>query len=137
MSNTRETVENFLARLGKWDIDGVLNLVADPVDMAVHGSPLVPWLGRRRSHIQVAEFFNLIHNLCTPERFEVEKVLVDGDEAVVLGEFAHLVNETGKTFASTFALRLTVIGGRITRYHMHEDSYAVHLAFGGDGEPGV
>ncbi|HEY1175301.1 MAG TPA: nuclear transport factor 2 family protein [Phytomonospora sp.] len=137
MSDTRQTVESFLARLGKGDIDGVLGLCADPIDMAVHGSPLVPWLGRRSSHIQVAEFFGLIHNLCTPERFEIETVVVEGDEAVVLGDFRYLVNETGKSFDSTFALRLTVTGGRVTRYHMHEDSYAVHLAFGGDGEPGV
>ena len=137
MSDTRQIAETLLARLGKGDIDGALDVFADPVDMAVHGSPLVPWLGRRSSHIQVVEFFSLIHNMCTPERFEVEKIVVDGDEAVVLGEFAYLVNETGRIFESTFALRLTVSDGRVTRYHMHEDSYAIHLAFGGDGEPGV
>lgn len=137
MSDTRQTAETFLARLGEWDVDGVLGLCADPIDMAVHGSPLVPWLGRRSSHIQIAEFFTLIHNLCTPERFDVEKIVIDGDEAIVLGEMRYLVNETGKSFESTFALRLTVTDGRVTRYHMHEDSYAIHLAFGGDGEPGV
>ncbi|GLZ76490.1 hypothetical protein Afil01_12970 [Actinorhabdospora filicis] len=129
MSDTRATVETYLRAIGKHDIDTILNLTADPADWAVHGSPLVPWLGERSSHIQVSEFFHLLDTNLTPREFAVETVVVDGEEAVVLGEFRYLVNDTGREFHSTFALRLTVRDGKVVRYHMHEDSYAIHVAF--------
>ncbi|MEV0051278.1 hypothetical protein AB0H34_12360 [Saccharopolyspora shandongensis] len=36
---------------------------------------------------------------------------------------------TGERFEMTFALRLTVEGGLITRHHMYDDSLAVLHAF--------
>ncbi len=39
------------------------------------------------------------------------------------------MNATGKAFASEFAVELHVSDGLITRYRMHEDSYAISLAF--------
>lgn len=132
MSDTRTTVETYLKALAKHDIDTLLNMTADPADWAVHGSPLVPWLGKRSNHIQITEFFHLLDTDLTVLDFQIEKILVDGDEAVVLGEFRQRVNDTGREFHSTYALRLTVKDGRIVRYHMHEDSYAIHVAFGGE-----
>ena len=130
MGDPRAVIEAFLDRLGSRDLDGVLELYREPVDHAVHGSPLVPWLGQRSSKAQIREFLQLLRASCELERFAVEKILVDGNESVVLGEFAYRVKKTGRRFASAFALRMTVSeDGKIVRHHMHEDSYAIHMAF--------
>ena len=130
MGDPHSVIETFLDRLRSWDLDGVLELYREPVDHAVHGSPLVPWLGQRSSKAQIREFLLLLRTACEPERFAVEKVLVDGNESVVLGDFTYRVKKTGRRFTSAFALRMTVSDeGKIVRHHMHENSYAIHMAF--------
>jgi ketosteroid isomerase-like protein len=60
---------------------------------------------------------------------EVERVLIDGDEAVVLGEIRQTARSTGRAYRARFALHLTVERGLITRHHVYEDSPAVAQAF--------
>ncbi|WP_406637018.1 nuclear transport factor 2 family protein [Amycolatopsis sp. WGS_07] len=50
---------------------------------------------------------------------------------MLLGTSTQTVKLTGKRFATSFAVRLTVGGGLITRYHVYEDSLAVAEAFAG------
>lgn len=59
----------------------------------------------------------------------VERILVDGDDAVVLGEIRQTARSTGRAYRSRFALHLTVEGGLVTRHHVYEDSLAVAQAF--------
>jgi ketosteroid isomerase-like protein len=59
------------------------------------------------------------------------KVLVDGRDAVVLGDIRQTVKVTGRPYHARCALHLTVDGGVITRYHVYEDSLAVAQAFAG------
>lgn len=55
-------------------------------------------------------------------------MIVDGDEAVVVGELSVKVTATGRDYRSPFVLRLTVHDGLIVRHHVYEDSYALHEA---------
>lgn len=64
-----------------------------------------------------------------PEKFQVHRIVVEGELAIALGHFQYKVNATGKSFASDFALELRVTDGLIDRYRMHEDSHAISLAF--------
>ncbi|MEU5880055.1 hypothetical protein [Spirillospora sp. NPDC047279] len=59
----------------------------------------------------------------------LDDILIDGTNAVVIGTSSQRVKATGKRFAMTFALRLTVEDGLLTRHHMYEDSLAVAEAF--------
>ncbi|MFD5238876.1 nuclear transport factor 2 family protein, partial [Streptomyces tendae] len=60
---------------------------------------------------------------------EVERILVDGTDAVVLGEIRQTARPTGRAYRARFALHLTVENGLITRHHVYEDSLTVAQAF--------
>ncbi|MGW6565992.1 nuclear transport factor 2 family protein [Streptomyces sp. NPDC054975] len=129
-TNTRSTVDAFFAGIGSGDVESALELLAEPLDWFTPGDTgLIPWMGQRKTRSDVREFFRMAGENMTPEAFEIKHTLVDGDIAVVLGSFQYRVNATGKSFSSEFALELRVTDGLIDRYHMHEDSYAIALAF--------
>ena len=55
-------------------------------------------------------------------------ILVQGERAVILGERSCCLRRTGKPIETEFAIVLTVTGGRITRFRLLEDSFAVSQA---------
>ncbi|MEU4517425.1 hypothetical protein AB0F52_01765 [Amycolatopsis sp. NPDC024027] len=59
------------------------------------------------------------------------RVLVDGRDAVVLGDIRQTVQATGRPYTARCALHLTVDHRVITRYHFYEDSLTVLPAFTG------
>jgi ketosteroid isomerase-like protein len=127
---TREVVEEFFSSLGSGDVEAALRLIDEPVDWFTPGSTeLIPWMGHRTTRAEVREFFTIGGEHMSAEEFGVDRILVDGADAVALGHFKYRVNSTGKSFESDFALEIRVTGGLISRYHMHEDSYAISLAF--------
>jgi ketosteroid isomerase-like protein len=127
---TREVVEEFFSNLGGGELEAAIELLAEPIDWFTPGDTgLIPWMGQRSTKDQVREFFAMGGAAMTPEEFGVDRLVVEGDSAVALGHFKYRVNATGKAFESDFALELLVADGLIQRYHMHEDSYAISLAF--------
>jgi ketosteroid isomerase-like protein len=66
-------------------------------------------------------------------------LLVDGQDAVVLGTLADTAARTGRAYEAAFALHVTVERGEIVRHHAYEDSLAVWTAFSpaGAGSAGV
>ncbi|GAA2783244.1 hypothetical protein GCM10020219_063400 [Nonomuraea dietziae] len=59
----------------------------------------------------------------------IERILVDGADAVVLGEIRQTARSTGRAYHARFALHLTIEDGLVTRHHVYEDSLAVAQAF--------
>ena len=133
--SAQEVVQEFFTRFGAGDGDALLDLFAEDVDWNVPGSPAVPWTGRRSTKAQLAQFFAAAAaEVERTESFDVERVLAEGDHAVALGAFAHVIRATGKTFRSDFALHIKVADGRIRLYHMFEDGQAAAEAFIPEGE---
>ncbi|MEY2233408.1 MULTISPECIES: nuclear transport factor 2 family protein [Streptomyces] len=129
-NSTLSVVEDFFGHLGAGEADRALELLAEPLDWFTPGdTALIPWMGRRTTRGEVADFFEQAGENLTPEEFAVERILAEDGIAVALGRFRYRVNATGKSFASQFAVELHVRDGLITRYRMHEDSYAISLAF--------
>ncbi|WP_405577970.1 nuclear transport factor 2 family protein [Streptomyces sp. NBC_01190] len=125
-------IEDFFRLLGAGEIEKAIEELAEPLDWFTPGSTdLIPWMGRRTTHEEVRDFFRQATGNMTTEKFEIHRILVDGEFAVALGHFQYRIDATGRSFASDFALELRVVDGLITRYHMHEDSYAIALAFTG------
>ncbi|MFI9024625.1 nuclear transport factor 2 family protein [Streptomyces sp. NPDC053560] len=60
---------------------------------------------------------------------EIERILVDGPDAVVTGEIRRTARATHRSYRARFALHLTVENGLITRHPVYEDSLAVARAF--------
>ncbi|MHA4814838.1 nuclear transport factor 2 family protein [Streptomyces aculeolatus] len=136
-TNTRAVVEELLRRIGDGDPERIAELYADGADWkldwpeAEHGRPATPWIRHRSTRADAADHYRRIGEFHVPEEVAttVERILVDGDDAVVLGEIRQTARPTGRPYRARFALHLTVEDGLVTRHHVYEDSLAVAQAF--------
>jgi ketosteroid isomerase-like protein len=134
-ASTRAAMTEFLARLAEGEPDRIAALFADVVDWQLDwpaaGHPAVPWIRERSTRADVADHFRTLNAFHLPEKRGggTPKILVDGSDAVVLGEIRQTVKATGLAYTARCALHLNVDKGLITRYHVYEDSLTVAQAF--------
>ncbi|MFD5318292.1 nuclear transport factor 2 family protein [Streptomyces sp. NPDC127098] len=134
---TRQAVQELLGRMGEGDPARIAELFAEPVDWRVdwpadeHGRAATPWIRDRSTQDDVADHFRQLgeHHVPGEAGTVIERILVDGADAVVTGEIRLTAKPTGRPYRSRFALHLTVEDGLVTRYHVYEDSLAVARAF--------
>lgn len=134
---TRTVVADLLHRIGHAEPEHIAELYAEHVDWRLdwpegeHGRPATPWIRHRASRADAADHFRDLADHHVPGQMgtEIERVLVDGEDAVVLGEIRLTARPTGRSYRARFALHLTVRDGLIVRHHVYEDSLAVSLAF--------
>ncbi|WEB43746.1 nuclear transport factor 2 family protein [Streptomyces yunnanensis] len=134
---TRSVVEKLLHRIGEGDPERIAELYADDADWkldwpeAEHGRAATPWIRHRTTRTDAAAHYRELaeHHLPEAAATEIERILVDGPDAVVLGEIRQTARTTGRAYRARFALHLTVDNGLITRHHVYEDSLAVTQAF--------
>jgi ketosteroid isomerase-like protein len=125
-SETQAVVTGYLQALGGRDIPALLEFFADSVDWDVPGArELAPWLGARRSRAEVQQFFELLFAHTVAVNAQVEALLVDGAVAIVTGTFSTLMKQTGRQYDSTFFIHLTTNRGKIERYRLLEDTWAL------------
>lgn len=136
-TRTRQVVQELLVRIGAGDPDRIAELYADGADWrldwpeAEHGRAGTPWIRHRSSRADAAAHYRELGEHHVPEEAgtEIERILVDGNDAVVTGEIRQTARSTGRAYRSRFALHLTVENGLVTRHHVYEDSLAVAQAF--------
>ncbi|WP_156725024.1 nuclear transport factor 2 family protein [Streptomyces apocyni] len=136
-TSTRTVVEELLRRIGEGDPERISELYAERGDWklswpeAEHGHTATPWIRRRSTRADAAAHYRELAEYHVPEHVatEVERILIDGDEAVVLGEIRQTARPTGRAYRARFALHLTIKDGLVTRHHVYEDSLAVARAF--------
>ncbi|MEV4116247.1 nuclear transport factor 2 family protein [Nonomuraea sp. NPDC049695] len=131
-AGTRETVERFFALLGAGDLDGIADAFADEIDWYVPGSAEVPWTGPRSRREQVPEYFRLMGSAFVPSKAEmsIDKILVDGSDAVVLADLGQTVATNGRRFRMPVAFHVTVMDGLIARLYLYEDTFLVAKSLG-------
>ena len=128
---TRHVTNRLLAKLGCGaDPEDLAALFCRKVDWAVPGDAgALPWIGRGRvGRHRIADYVRQSRALVEPGAFTVDDILVQGERAVILGERSYRVRQTGKPVETEFAIVLTVTGGRIARFRLLEDSFAVSQA---------
>jgi ketosteroid isomerase-like protein len=131
-------VTEFLSRLADGDPQRISDLFADTVDWQLdwpaEGHPAVPWIRQRSTRADVVDHFRALNDFHVPEKKggATPRILVDGPDAVVLGDIRQTVKATGRAYQARYALHLTVEGGVITRYHVYEDSLTVAQALTGN-----
>ncbi|MDQ7805174.1 nuclear transport factor 2 family protein [Amycolatopsis sp. A133] len=134
-ASTRAVVTEFLGRLADGEPDRIAELFADVVDWRLDwpeaGHPAVPWIRPRSTRAEVADHFRELGAVHEKRGGMTPRILVDGRDAVVLGDIRQTVKATGRAYAARCALHLTVDHGVITRYHVYEDSLTVVQAFTG------
>lgn len=134
---TRAVVEELLRRIGEGDPERIAGLYAERGDWkldwpeAEHGRSATPWIRHRTTRADAAAHYRELaaHHVPGQAATRIERVLVDGEHAVVLGEIRQTARPTGRAYRARFALHLTVEDGLVTRHHVYEDSLAVARAF--------
>ncbi|GAB7106278.1 nuclear transport factor 2 family protein [Streptomyces phaeofaciens JCM 4814] len=134
---TRSVVEELLRRIAEGDADRIAELYADGADWRLnwpeqeHGRAATPWIRHRATRADAAAHYRELaaHHVPGEAGTRVERILVDGADAVVLGEIRQTAAPTGRPYRARFALHLTVADGRVVRHHVYEDSLAVADAF--------
>ncbi|GAA2799831.1 nuclear transport factor 2 family protein [Kribbella solani] len=133
-ASTRATVTEFLSRVAEGDPDRIAELFADRVDWQLNwpdeGDPSVPWIRPRSTRADVAEHFRELNAAHVREnRGGMQpQILIDGQNAVVLGDIRQTARSTGRSYRALIALHLTIANNQITRYHVYEDSLTVAQA---------
>lgn len=127
---TRYIIEQYFEGITSGaDPKSIASLFSENVDFYIpgHTAP-VPWNGRRKGRAGVVDFINKLRKDMESIGFKAESILVDGAEAVALGELEAREKHTGKTTTSEFAFAFTVHSALITRFRLFEDSFAVSQA---------
>ncbi|MEW1659817.1 nuclear transport factor 2 family protein [Streptomyces sp. NPDC093707] len=136
-STTRTVVEELLRRIGEGDPERIAELYAERGDWkldwpeAEHGRTATPWIRHRTTRADAAAHYRELaeHHVPGAAATQIERLLVDGPDAVVLGEIRQTARATRRAYRARFALHLTVENGLVTRHHVYEDSLAVARAF--------
>ena len=128
-SEVEAVVNRFLGALASRDLDTLVASFAPDVDWYIAGNEkIAPWLGRRNSHAEVREFYELLWAAVEPVGFELEHILYDGAHCVIVGQLSCRMVATGRPFDSMFSGHLTVANDRITHYRVQEDSWGLVVA---------
>jgi ketosteroid isomerase-like protein len=126
---TRAVIDQLLAAMGAADLPAILAMLDAEIVWEVPGdTENVPWLGRRTID-EVPGFFAAVGEHAVQERFDVDRVVVDGPAGVVIGDAGLRILSTGESITGRFAIEIGVNpGGRITRFFMLEDSWTLAAA---------
>ena len=125
----KQTVRSIFEAIGRGDIPGVLEFVAEDVTWDAPGPPAVPFYGRRRGHEGATEFFVQLGSNVEFEKFEVWEFIAEGESVVVTGTERGRVRPTGKTYEQDWVLLFKVRGGKVTSFRCHDETDAVARAF--------
>ncbi|POX57343.1 ketosteroid isomerase [Streptomyces sp. Ru71] len=136
-ATTRAVVDELLRRIGEGDPESIAEMYAEHGDWklnwpeAEHGRTATPWIRHRSTRADAAAHYRELaeHHAPGQAATEIERIVVDGHDAVVLGEIRQTARSTGRPYRARFALHLTVEDGLVTRHHVYEDSLAVAQAF--------
>lgn len=126
---TRHIINNYLQALSARNLHAMYHLFADEVDWYIPGNQAVaPWTGRRTTKQEVMDFFRLLWKQTIPIAANIDHIFVDGQKAVISGDFKTGMLQTDKICDSLFFIQVTVENGKIVKYSLLEDSHAVVMS---------
>ena len=120
----------FLRRLGTdAKPDAVVELFADDACWDVPGdASAFPWIGKHHGTQAVRTLLTEMAAQLERIRLDIDDILASDTRAVIVGQLASRVKPTGRMMTTGFVIILTIADGRITRFQMLEDSFAVSQA---------
>ena len=124
-----QTVQRLFPLLAEGKSAEAAALFADSVSFSIPHPPGIPWVPEVDSPEGMRTFFELLQTHVQAKEFDLRQIIADGEDVVLIGRMVSEVKKTGRDIDTAFALHTTVRDGRITRYHLYEDSYAVAKAY--------
>jgi len=123
------TVQRLFPLLAEGKSAEAAALFADSVSFSIPHPPGIPWVPEVDSAEGMRTFFELLRTHVQAKEFDLRQIIAEGDDVVLIGRMVSEVKKTGRDIDTAFALHTTVKDGRITRYHLYEDTYAVSKAY--------
>ena len=122
--------QEFLGRMGGGaEPADIGKLFSESLQWEIAGDTgVLPWIGRKSGRAAITDFVRDSRAMTERIRFEVHDVLTGGNRAVILGSLASKLKRNGKIVTTDFAIVLTVANGKVVRFQMLEDSFAVSQA---------
>lgn len=130
-----KVVQKYFKAFSGGVLEDILACLDEEVVWHVDGSVAVPTIGLRKGKKQVTSWLSAFPNGFTPQQFAIDKLMADGEDVIAIGYFRHLAHlqnaqESERRFVGGgFTLHFKVRNGKITRYHIYEDSMALAHAF--------
>ena len=95
---------------------------------------IMPWTGTRKGAEAVLDTYTRVNRYWRNEGFQVEQLFGEGENVAVFGRFTYRSTTLGRAATSPFAIRATVVDGRITFMQFMEDTFATAATFRCGGE---
>lgn len=125
MSNENvDLVQSSYAAFGRGDIDALLATLDPAVEWITPGPSDLPSAGTRRGREAVREFFRIIDEMYTFERFEPKTFIAQGEHVIVLGDNTATVKATGSRITESWAHHMVVRNGKVVRFEEFLDTSA-------------
>jgi ketosteroid isomerase-like protein len=99
------------------------------VSFSIPHPPGIPWVPEVDSPEGIRTFFELLGTHVQPKVLDLHQVISDGSEVVLIGRMGLRGKEVRPRQRHRLRLHTTVHDGRITGYHLYEDTYAVAKAY--------
>ena len=128
-SSNVEVVQQAYAAFGRGDIAALLDTFSNDIDWETPGAPRVPYGGHYAGREDVARFFEELGKTAEFERFEPREFVAQGDKVVALGHYAGRGRNTGRPFATDWAMVFTVRNGKIVVFREYFDTANLGAAF--------
>jgi ketosteroid isomerase-like protein len=79
----------------------------------------------------VADYLRVLGENIVPEENvdKVEALIVEGEHAVLLGEFTRTAKSTGRRYQMPIAMHFQVAGDKISKLYLYEDTAKVAQAY--------
>jgi len=118
--------EFFQIQFGKKE-GNLMDLFADSVDFDLPGNEeKFPWVGKRNTKKEVEDYFKLLYQNIKSEKFEVEYIAINGENAVAVGQLSSVILKYNKLFNTQFVNIIKVRNGKIVKFHFMEDSFRLN-----------
>jgi hypothetical protein len=129
-NDTLHIAREFLRRMGSGaEPAEIAKLFSETMEWEIAGDTgVLPWIGHKSGRTAITDFVTDSRALVERISFDVRDILAGDDRAVILGSLASKFKRTGKIVKTDFAIVLTVAKGKIVRFDMLEDSFAVSQA---------
>jgi ketosteroid isomerase-like protein len=121
---TRTALDALLAAFAEGDNDRLAALYDDDVDWLFHcPASMFPFAGRRRGKASVFQGFALFYRDYKLVRYDVVRMLVDGEHAALMSDVHSIQRSTGRTMRSHIAGFHRFRDGRLIEYRGFTDSF--------------
>jgi ketosteroid isomerase-like protein len=124
---TQKVVEEFYKILSGKKEGSLAELFAEAVDFDLPGNKeKFPWAGKRSTKKEVEDYFKVLYQNIKSEKFDVEFIAINGENAVAVGQLSSVILKYNKVFNAQFTNIFKIRDGKIVKYHFMEDSYRLN-----------